>query len=351
MRVRRLITSFAMAAVAVALVAAQAIGSPAPALAWSGDTTSGTFTRLTDAGIPYWLYVPDSYEPGTSMPLVVELQGCNQSATDAALGTRWNAVAEAEGFIVAYPEVQTSVLNPGSLTRCWDFFNPLEWKRTGGQVGAIASVAQQVMATHTIASDRVYVVGASAGGAMSAAVAAYWPDLFAAAGNVVGCSFPCGDATGTVAYNAMGANARQVPMFVVVGAADPAINPVVGEVNVTQWLATDDLVDDGLLNGSVSLVPASITQHAAVPGPTDPCLPPGPISLPCPGGILGWATYPYTVRTYDNAQGEDILEYWLIYGLTHGYPGGDPTASFVDPQGPAVTEAIYDYFMAHPKQP
>ncbi len=348
MRIRRLLQGWAVTALVLVVITQLAVPA-APASAWSGATSSGTFTKLTNAGIPYWLYVPASYVPGTPMPLVLELQGCNQSATDAALGTRWSAVAEAEGFIVAYPEVQVNPLNPGSLTRCWDFFNPLEWKRTGGQAGAIASVAQKVMTTHTIAADHVFVTGASAGGAMSAIVAAFWPDLFASAANLLGCSYPCGDVTGLGAYTAMGANARQVPMFIAVGGADPAISPAVGEVSVLQWLATDDYVDDGLLNGSVSLIPAAVTQHAAVPGPADPCLPPGPTTLPCPGGILGWATYPYTVRSYDDAAGENILDYWVIYGLTHGYPGGDPTASFTDPQGPAVTEAIYDFFMAHPK--
>src|SRR5688572_13270190 len=70
------------------------------------SAATGTFTKVTDTPIPYWLYVPSSYTGATAVPLVVYLQGCNQTVADAALGSRWNAKAEAEGFLVAYPEQQ-----------------------------------------------------------------------------------------------------------------------------------------------------------------------------------------------------------------------------------------------------
>lgn len=324
-----------------------------PASAASGATTAGSFTRHTDSALPYWLYEPPGYAPGTPMPLVVYLQGCNQSVPDAALGSRWNAVAQARGFLVAYPEQPTGLypFQPGNVSRCWNFASPLEWTRTGGEVGAIAAVTQKVMATHTVDAHRVYVTGVSAGGAMASDVAAFYPDLFAAAGVLLGCGFPCGDVTGSGAYNAMGANARRMPVFVAVGAADPLVGPAVGETTVMQWLSTNDYVGDQLLNGSVSQTPSTITQHGwtTPDGHGDPCIDPtGPTKLPCPGGAAGYSSYPYTVRTYDDGQGE-LLEYWIIYGLSHAYPGGDPSASFTDPAGPAVTEAVYDFFAAHPR--
>ena len=341
------------AATALFLAFASCLLTAPAANAASGDTTAGTFTRHTDAAMPYWLYVPPGYSPSTPQPLVVYLQGCNQTVADAALGSRWNAVAQARGFLVAYPEQQTGLYpaQPGNVSQCWNFASPLEWTRTGGEVGAMASVTQRVMATHAVDAARVYVTGVSAGGAMASDVAALYPDLFAAAGVLLGCGFPCGDVTGAGAYNAMAANARRMPVFVAVGAADPVINVGVGEATVMQWLSTNDYVDDQLLNGTVSQTPTTLTQHGFTTpdGNGDPCFnPTGPRKLPCPGGAAGYGSYPYTVRTYDDAQGS-LLEYWIIYGLSHAYPGGDPDASFTDPAGPAVTEATYDFFLAHPR--
>lgn len=346
----------AVLALVTAMLAALGMLLPSPATAASGTTTTGTFTRFTDAPIPYWLYVPASYTPGTPMPLVVYLHGCNQSVPDAALGSRWNAVAERKGLLVAYPEQATGAYpaQPGNVSRCWNFDSPLEWSRTGAEPAGIAGVTQRVMATRTVATDKVYVTGISAGGAMASVMAGLYPDLYSAAGVLLGCSFPCGDATGTGAYQAMGALRRPMPVFVAIGAADPAISVPVGEETVMQWLSTNDYVDDGLLNASVSQSPATLTQHGfdtlPQPGSGDPCVAPaGPTKLPCPGGAAGYQSYPYTVRTYNDATGHDLLDYWIIYGLSHAYPGGDPAASFTDPAGPAVTEAVYDFFMSHPR--
>lgn len=339
---------------ACALVAAPLAAVPAHAA--SGATTSGTFTRFTDAPTPYWLYVPPGYTAASPLPLVVYLQGCNQSVPDAALGSRWNAVAEREGFLVAYPEQPLGLypVQPGNVSRCWNFASPLEWSRSGGEASAIAGVTQRIQATRAVDARRVYVTGISAGGAMASLMAAVYPDLYSAAGVLLGCSFPCGDATGTGAYNAMGALRRPMPTFIAVGAADPAISPAVGEATVMQWLSTNDYIDDGLLNASVSQSPATIEQHGfdqlPQPGAGDPCVDPsGPTKLPCVGGAVGYSSSPYTVRKYNDAAGANLLDYWIIYGLSHAYPGGDANASFTDPQGPAVTEAVYEFFMRHPR--
>jgi poly(hydroxyalkanoate) depolymerase family esterase len=319
------------------------------------SAATGTFTRHTDTALPYWLYTPSSYTGAADVPLVVYLQGCNQSVPDAAQGSRWNALAEAKGFLVAYPEQQVGYYpaQTGNVARCWNFSSPLEWSRTGFEPSSIAAITQKVIADEAVDTARVYVTGVSAGGAMASNMAALFPELYSAAGVLLGCSFPCGDATGSGAYQAMAANARRMPVFNVIGVGDPAINAGVGEVTVMQWLSTNDFVDDGLLNASVSQTPAALEQHGfdqtPAPGTGDACIHPGTVyKLPCAAGVLGLPSYPYTVRKYNDSHG-DLLDYWIIYGLSHGYPGGDPAASFTDPAGPDVTGAAYDFFMAHPR--
>jgi hypothetical protein len=42
-----------------------------------------------------------------------------------------------------------------------------------------------------------------------------------------------------------------------------------------------------------------------------------------------------------------VVDFWIIHGLGHDYPGGDPAGSFTDPAGPDVTTAAYTWFLQH----
>ena len=52
--------------------------------------------------------------------LVVMLHGCGQDADDFARGTRMNAAADTNGFVVMYPE-QTTAAHP---LKCWNWYVP-----------------------------------------------------------------------------------------------------------------------------------------------------------------------------------------------------------------------------------
>jgi len=57
---------------------------------------------------PYFVYTPQKYQAGTTVPLVVMLHGCAQSAADFATGTSMNQLAEQYGFVVVYPQQMSS---------------------------------------------------------------------------------------------------------------------------------------------------------------------------------------------------------------------------------------------------
>jgi poly(3-hydroxybutyrate) depolymerase len=146
----------------------------------------------------------------------------------------------------------------------------------------------------------------------------------------------------------MGSRTRVVPTLVVQATTDMVNNAAMGATALQQWLATDDLADDGQANGSVPQQPSSVTTHDAVQGtpPGDPCI--GNSRLPCAGGVLGLQSYPYTTLRYDGADGRSVVEALVIHGANHAWTGGDPRGTFVDPVGPDLAHAVYAFFAAHP---
>ncbi|MBV8982120.1 MAG: hypothetical protein JO086_14550, partial [Acidimicrobiia bacterium] len=234
-----------------------------------------------------------------------------------------------------------------------NWFLPQNETRDSGEAAAIAGITRQVIADQQIDPDRVYVEGISAGADMAVNMGAAYPDLYAAIGVDAGCAYSdCGDSSGQLAYRAMGAYARPMPVFAVQGTADVLNNYAMGAAMVQQWLGTDDVADDGVANGSVSRLPATTTNYGfdqtPKPGSGDPCI--QARNFPCIGGVVGFqGTYPYTVQRYADAHGCDLVDSWTVHGLAHAYPGGDPAAAFTDPLGPDVTSAAYQFFLAHPR--
>jgi poly(3-hydroxybutyrate) depolymerase len=198
---------------------------------------------------------------------------------------------------------------------------------------------------------RVFVIGASAGANMATIMAVTYPELYAAVGSLVGCPYDdCGDPSGEVAFTTMGPRARRMPAFVVDGEADE-LNPFADSQNVVEeYLGVADLADDGRMNDSVSRRPASVFDHVSPVGASgDPCV--RPMEFPCLGGVAGFkGSYPYSVFTYRDRAGHSVVEFFLIHGLGHDYPGGDPKGTFTDPLGPDITSAAYSFFAGHPRR-
>jgi poly(hydroxyalkanoate) depolymerase family esterase len=123
---------------------------------------------------------PDPPQPNA--PLIVLLHGCGQTAAKFARDTGWIDLADRLGIPLVLPE-QSEANNRG---HCFNWFRPMH---TGRGLGEALSIQQMVdIALQRFGSDprRVFVAGLSAGGAMTSALLAAYPDVFAGGGVVAG---------------------------------------------------------------------------------------------------------------------------------------------------------------------
>ena len=320
-----------LSAVAVPLIA----GRTTDEARASGTLTRSAFTS-TYGTREYWLYVPSGYR-GQRVPLVVMLLGCTQTAEDFAAGTKMNALAERDVFLVVYPEQPSSA----NGSKCWNWFEPAHQQRDRGEPSLIAGIVRAVMNAHNVDANRVHVAGLSAGGAMTAIMGATYPDLFASIGVGAGLEYkaaedlasglvameaggPDPDRQGVLAYRAGGAAARVVPVIVFHGDLDQTVRAVNGHQVLSQWAQTNDHADDGLDNGSVINTPGAVL--------------PGQV----PGG------YAYTRSVYHDLKGNALMEKWIVHTMTHKWSGGSPAGSYTDPKGPDASEEFLRFFREHP---
>jgi poly(hydroxyalkanoate) depolymerase family esterase len=126
------------------------------------------------------VYAPLRLAPGR--PLIVVLHGCGQEATSFAADAGWLSLAQERRVALLLPE-QTSENNRG---RCFNWFRPADVRRGSGEAMSIRQMIRA--ATRRFRSDprRIFIVGFSAGGGMTAALLAAYPAVFAGGGVVAG---------------------------------------------------------------------------------------------------------------------------------------------------------------------
>ena len=132
-------------------------------------------------------FLPDNLSPRPA--LVVVLHGSMQSAADYDRGAGWSTLADQYGFALLMPEQSRQ----NNLTRSFNWFELADTQREKGEAHSIMQMVEQMVSDHHIDRTRIFVTGLSAGGAMTLAMLASYPEVFAAGAVIAG--LPYGTAT------------------------------------------------------------------------------------------------------------------------------------------------------------
>ncbi|WP_051295929.1 extracellular catalytic domain type 1 short-chain-length polyhydroxyalkanoate depolymerase [Eisenibacter elegans] len=153
-----------------------------------------TMFRYSPAGVP------------ANAPLVVVLHGCTQTAAAFANETEWNKLADTYGFHLVYPEQKTA----NNSSRCFNWFENGDISRGQGEALSIKQMVDFMKNNFSIDASRVFVTGLSAGGAMTTAMCAAYPEIFAAGAPMAGLPYRAGVGT-TAAFQAMSPGVDRTP--------------------------------------------------------------------------------------------------------------------------------------------
>jgi poly(hydroxyalkanoate) depolymerase family esterase len=270
-----------------------------------GFGRGGRSSRLTETvgfgsnpgDLKMFSYLPGDQRARQKSALVVVLHGCTQTAAGYDVGAGWSTLADRYGFALLMPEQKASNNGNG----CFNWFNPEDITRDGGEAGSIRQMIARMARDHSIDKDRIFVTGLSAGGAMTSVMLATYPELFA--GGAVIAGLPYGIATnlqqaingmfkspsrparelGDLVRNASKHKGPWPKLSVWHGSADKTVNPSNADEIVKQWLDLHHLPPTPMVESTVDGYPRA----------------------------LWW-----------NANGETLVESYTITDMAHGTPLG-----------------------------
>jgi polyhydroxybutyrate depolymerase len=139
----------------------------------------------------YLMYVPDSYDGTTAVPILFNFHGFGGSVEEFIEYADLRSVAETNTFILVYPQ--------GSCLEGSSHWNPCpngpDNKSEADDFGFVEAMINQISSEYYIDLDRVYAGGYSNGGMMAYGLANYKSDLIAAVASVSGTMLNCTGST------------------------------------------------------------------------------------------------------------------------------------------------------------
>lgn len=269
--------------------------------------------------IEAFVHIPDGLPAGA--PLVVALHGCTQTASGYDHGTGWSRLADRAGFAVLLP--QQTRANNGNL--CFNWFEPHDIARRGGEAESIAALTEAAIAAHGIDRTRVFVTGLSAGGAMTAVMLATYPDLFAGGAIFGGLPYGCAASVGEALARMRGqGHAPDAAATASVKRASESATPRWPTISL--WHGTGDATVNAANMAAIGRQWRGVHELGATPTDVE--------------RGANWER-----ARWQGADGRTLVEEWSIAGMGHGVPidaagGGGVAGPYMLDVGIDSTRAI-----------
>jgi polyhydroxybutyrate depolymerase len=291
------------------LIAAGLLAAAAPALAQgTGEDITG---EIDVGGVArrYLLHLPAGYDAeGAPVPLVLSFHGLASNSAQQAWTTKLSAKADAEGFIVVYPQ------GLGTPTR-WRLV-PDASRRGNDDVAFARDLIAHLQTVYTIDPARIYVTGMSNGGGISNRLACDLADVVAAVAPVAG----------AYGYADRCNPAQPVPVLAFHGLDDPIVL-----YNGTGRVA--------ILDSALPPIHEWAEGWAARNG----CDPDPAAETAVIEGTE------FTVETWTNCESAGVtVILYSIDGIGHVWPGGNSILLLGPTGSVSATDVMWDFFAAHP---
>jgi poly(hydroxyalkanoate) depolymerase family esterase len=301
---------------------------PALGLAAGAHAADEKFLHGVHQGRAYRLYLPPSAAP--ARPLVVALHGCAQTPEDFALGTRLNRAAARRGLRVLYPAQDRA----HDAARCWNWFAFQHQVPTSGEVAEILGLVREVQRAYRADTERVVVVGFSAGAAMAVNLTCSAPDIVRGIGLAAGGPYRCAESFAEAVACMRGQRLDGVASATLCA----AVTGHAPTVRASLWQGEGDSV----VSAASLVALTTMFVHLELGGSGRPS------SLPTSSRSLDVVTERRdgAVRTlYRAADGRSVVEAWLVPRMGHAWSGGDARGSHTYPAGPDATEAMLRFLV------
>ncbi|MDY6790212.1 MAG: PHB depolymerase family esterase [Thermodesulfobacteriota bacterium] len=272
----------------------------------------------------YVIHVPQGYNSGKKMPVVIMFHGGGGTARAAMRKTGWAEKADKEGFLAVFPEgTAPDSARPGRFRD-----NPQTWndgskrfsvgavRRDVADVAFVTQLIDDLKARFSVDGRRIYTTGFSNGASMSFRLAHELPWVIAAIAPVAGADW--------IDHQM---SARPVPVLYITGTADP-LNPIDGgEVRIgLKSHGRKPAINDMMANW-VKLHHCKEEPHVV------------------------YNNYGSRGMAYRNPNGTDAVILYTLDGHGHHWPGGK---SFL-PEWIAgentsklnATDVIWEFFESH----
>ena len=273
--------------------------------------------------------VPEAGSRGRR-PLVVLLHGCGQTAAGYAAASGWSRLAARHEFVAVYAEQRRA----NNDQTCFSWFQPLDVARVGGEAESLRQMVAKATTAFGIDVRRVFVSGFSAGGAMTGAMLATYPEVFAGGAIIAGLPYGAAANVGE-AFEAMYAGKIKEARAWGALARTASGDYSAGWPSVAIWQGMADRVVKPINAGELAKQWADLHGLAATMPDED-------------------RVGPATRRIWRNASGRACVTDYALPGLGHGAPVAetDPPAPFFLPAGLSATAQIAaDFGLTAPPKP